>query len=65
MILINVLIKVLFYSNVLIESHVKHLEDESEEELDKLLCIAVDIDNLYFIISRENDGDTKQVRNRY
>ena len=37
------------------------MDNALEEELDRLLSIVVDIENLYFVVNREEDTDTKQV----
>ena len=42
-------------------SHVSHLEDTPEEELNRLLGIVVDVENLFMCVTKEEDADTKQV----
>ncbi len=42
-------------------THVSHLEDTEEEELNRLLGIVVDVENLFMCVSKEEDADTKQV----
>ncbi|KAJ8366911.1 hypothetical protein AAFF_G00336810 [Aldrovandia affinis] len=41
--------------------HVTHLENVSEEEVNRLLGIALDVEYLYTCVHREEDADTKQV----
>jgi len=43
------------------DTHVSHLENTEEEELDRLLGIVVDVENLFLCVSKEEDPDTKQV----
>ena len=43
------------------ESHVSHLEETEEEELNRLLGIVVDVENLFMCVAKEEDADTKQV----
>ncbi|ESO96746.1 hypothetical protein LOTGIDRAFT_143660 [Lottia gigantea] len=42
-------------------SHVSHLEEVSEEELNRLLRIVVDVENLFLCVHKEEDAETKQV----
>ena len=42
-------------------SHVSHLENVEEEELNRLLGIVVDVENLFMCVHKEEDADTKQV----
>ncbi|XP_071943488.1 histone acetyltransferase KAT2A-like [Antedon mediterranea] len=42
-------------------SHVSHLENVDEEEINRLLLIVVDVENLFLCVHREEDADTKQV----
>ncbi|KAL3983813.1 hypothetical protein ACER0C_015438 [Sarotherodon galilaeus] len=41
--------------------HVTHLENVSEEEMNRLLGIVLDVEYLYTCIHKEEDADTKQV----
>ncbi|KAJ8267337.1 hypothetical protein COCON_G00125090 [Conger conger] len=41
--------------------HVTHLEKVSEDEVNRLLGIALDVDYLYTCVHKEEDADTKQV----
>ena len=45
----------------LLGSHVSHLENVEEEELNRLLGIVVDVENLFMCVHKEEDADTKQV----
>ncbi|KAK2146841.1 hypothetical protein LSH36_582g02006 [Paralvinella palmiformis] len=47
--------------NHTLNTHVSHLENTEEEELDRLLGIVVDVENLFLCVSKEEDPDTKQV----
>lgn len=47
--------------NHILGSHVCHLEDVSEEELNRLLGIVIDVENLFMCVHIEEDTDTKQV----
>ncbi|XP_072179087.1 histone acetyltransferase KAT2A-like [Diadema setosum] len=42
-------------------THVSHLEDVAEEEIDRLLGIVVDVEHLFMSVHKEEDADTKQV----
>lgn len=42
-------------------SHITHLESVSDEELNRLLSIAIDVENLFMCVHIEEDADTKQV----
>ncbi|XP_069504973.1 histone acetyltransferase KAT2B isoform X2 [Ambystoma mexicanum] len=42
-------------------SHVSHLENVSEEEMNRLLGIVLDVEYLYTCVHKEEDADTKQV----
>ena len=44
-----------------LSSHVTHLNNAGEEELDRLLGIVVDVENLFMCVHKEEDNDTKQV----
>lgn len=41
--------------------HVTHLENVSEEEVNRLLGIVLDVEYLYTCVHKEEDADTKQV----
>uniref|UniRef100_A0A8C1RQV5 Histone acetyltransferase n=1 Tax=Cyprinus carpio TaxID=7962 RepID=A0A8C1RQV5_CYPCA len=41
--------------------HVSHLENVSEEEVNRLLGMVVDVENLFMSVHKEEDTDTKQV----
>lgn len=38
-----------------------HLENVSEDEIDRLLGMVVDVENLFMSVHKEEDTDTKQV----
>lgn len=40
--------------------HVSHLESATDDDLDRLLSIVVDVENLFICVHREEDPDTKQ-----
>lgn len=42
-------------------NHVSHLENVSEEEINRLLGMVVDVENLFMSVHKEEDTDTKQV----
>ncbi|XP_044779887.1 histone acetyltransferase KAT2B isoform X4 [Bubalus bubalis] len=42
-------------------AHVSHLEHVSEEEMNRLLGIVLDVEYLFTCVHREEDADTKQV----
>ncbi|XP_074659125.1 histone acetyltransferase KAT2A-like isoform X2 [Tubulanus polymorphus] len=42
-------------------SHVSHLEDTDDDELNRLMGIVVDVENLFLCVHKEEDADTKQV----
>uniref|UniRef100_A0A8B7U5K0 Histone acetyltransferase KAT2B-like n=1 Tax=Castor canadensis TaxID=51338 RepID=A0A8B7U5K0_CASCN len=42
-------------------AHVSHLENVSEEEMDRLLGIVLDVEYLFTCVHKEEDADTKQV----
>ncbi|XP_020293312.1 histone acetyltransferase KAT2B-like isoform X2 [Pseudomyrmex gracilis] len=44
-----------------LESHIKHLPNQSDEELNRLLRMAIDVDNIYFSLQSEKDIDTRKV----
>ncbi|EDO43844.1 predicted protein [Nematostella vectensis] len=41
--------------------HISQLQSISEDELDRLLCMVVDVENLFMCVHKEEDADTKQV----
>lgn len=41
--------------------HVLHLENESDEEVNYLLSMVVDVENLFMCVHKEVDMDNKQV----
>jgi histone acetyltransferase len=43
------------------ESHVSHLQSVSEDEINRLLGMVVDVENLFTCVHKEEDVDTKQV----
>lgn len=49
--------------NHTLESHVTHLQNHSDEELNELLRMAIDIDNAFMGMQREEDPVKKQVYN--
>lgn len=49
-------------SDVLLAAdHVSHLENVSEDEINRLLGMVVDVENLFMSVHKEEDTDTKQV----
>ncbi|VEN51701.1 unnamed protein product [Callosobruchus maculatus] len=44
-----------------LETHVSHLRQKSEEELNRLLVMVVDVDNMYTAMSKEENIETKRV----
>lgn len=46
---------------VCVAEHVSHLENVSEEEINRLLGMVVDVENLFMSVHKEEDTDTKQV----
>ncbi|KAK6170523.1 hypothetical protein SNE40_018897 [Patella caerulea] len=47
--------------NHTLASHASHLENVSEDELNRLLRIVVDVENLFLCVHKEEDAETKQV----
>lgn len=45
----------------ILENHIKHLAVQSDEEINRLLGMAIDADNIFMSIHRERDLDTKKV----
>lgn len=45
---------------LLLGDHVTHLENVSEEEMNRLLGIVLDVEYLYTCIHKEEDADTKK-----
>nr|XP_023019465.1 histone acetyltransferase KAT2A [Leptinotarsa decemlineata] len=44
-----------------LDSHISHLKDKPESELNRLLSMVVDVDNMYTAMSREENPETKKV----
>ncbi|XP_057293322.1 histone acetyltransferase KAT2A-like [Hydractinia symbiolongicarpus] len=44
-----------------IDNHVSHLTDESDDEVNYLLSMVVDVENLFMCVHKEPDADNKQV----
>lgn len=44
-----------------LENHITHLPTQSDEEINKLLGMVVDVDNIFMGMHREEDPDTKKV----
>ncbi|KAI1297257.1 Histone acetyltransferase KAT2B [Halotydeus destructor] len=44
-----------------LSAHITHLDDKSDEELNSMLSIVVDIENLYMCVHVEEDSETKQI----
>ncbi|ESO05629.1 hypothetical protein HELRODRAFT_77335 [Helobdella robusta] len=44
-----------------LEMHISHLENSTDDELNRLLGIVVDVEHLYNCVRKEEDSDTKQV----
>jgi len=44
-----------------LSDHVSHLLNASEEELNQLLSLVVDVENLFVCVNKEEDPDNKQV----
>ena len=42
-------------------AHISHLHDIPEDELNRLLCMVIDVENLFMCVHKEEDADTKQV----
>lgn len=53
-------IYVFFYA-LITADHVSHLENVSEDEINRLLGMVVDVENLFMSVHKEEDTDTKQV----
>ncbi len=49
------------FNALLTADHVSHLENVSEEEINRLLGMVVDVENLFMSVHKEEDTDTKQV----
>lgn len=59
-----VIMTAVFFSKVILFTqgdHVTHLENISEEEMNRLLGIVLDVEYLYTCVHKEEDADTKQV----
>ncbi|KAG5872986.1 hypothetical protein JTB14_025352 [Gonioctena quinquepunctata] len=44
-----------------LDTHISHLKDKPEPELNRLLSMVVDVDNMYTAMSREENPETKRV----
>jgi histone acetyltransferase len=44
-----------------LSDHVSHLVNVSEDELNDLLSVVVDVENLFVCVNKEEDPDNKQV----
>lgn len=44
-----------------LELHITHLRSKAEQDLNKLLGMAVDLENMYIAMNREENIETKQV----
>lgn len=42
-------------------AHISHLHDIPEDEINRLLCMVIDVENLFMCVHKEEDADTKQV----
>ncbi|XP_055694539.1 histone acetyltransferase KAT2A [Lutzomyia longipalpis] len=49
------------YCRHALESHISHLGDIEDEQLNSLLGTIIDVENLFMSMSREQDADTKKV----
>uniref|UniRef100_A0A673M024 histone acetyltransferase n=1 Tax=Sinocyclocheilus rhinocerous TaxID=307959 RepID=A0A673M024_9TELE len=54
-------VTILFFCDYWPGDHVTHLENVSEEEMNRLLGIVLDVEYLYTCVHKEEDPDTKQV----
>lgn len=45
---------------LVLESHISHLRTKSEQELNRLLSMVVDVDNMCNTMNREENLDTKK-----
>lgn len=45
---------------IFLESHISHLRTKSEQELNRLLSMVVDVDNMCIAMNREENMDTKK-----
>lgn len=52
---------VIVFDALLAADHVSHLENVSEDEINRLLGMVVDVENLFMSVHKEEDTDTKQV----
>lgn len=57
----NINVHCSYESPFLAGDHVTHLENVSEEEMNRLLGIVLDVEYLYTCVHKEEDADTKQV----
>ncbi|XP_050452975.1 histone acetyltransferase KAT2A-like [Cataglyphis hispanica] len=44
-----------------LENHIKHLSVQSDEEINRLLGMAIDTDNIFMCIHKEVDPDTRKI----
>ncbi|CAD7089064.1 unnamed protein product [Hermetia illucens] len=44
-----------------LDMHISHVRDITSEQLNKLLCAVIDVENLYMSMQRVEDEDTKKV----
>lgn len=44
-----------------LEIHISHLRTKTEQEINKLLGMVVDVDNIYTSMNREENMETKKV----
>lgn len=51
----------IFLYTLITANHVSHLENVSEDEINRLLGMVVDVENLFMSVHKEEDTDTKQV----
>ncbi|KAJ8950083.1 hypothetical protein NQ318_017808 [Aromia moschata] len=45
----------------LLETHISHLKEKPEQEINRILGMAVDVDNMYVPMNREENPETKRV----
>lgn len=55
-----IILNLLIYSEIP-ESHVAHLVDKSETEINRLISMVVDVDNMYIKMTNEENPLTKTV----
>lgn len=44
-----------------VSDHVSHLDNETEDDINYLLSMVVDVENLFMCVHKETDSDNKQV----